>query len=174
MHNHNWDSPRNTHFDLSKLMLARGKSMYLELAPSEGQSQCPATISAFVSNFLVFSGECRAPARRLHRGTRCICLMLAFTRMLILRKECYTLAGTVPDDRSQESGVRGQGSEVPMPSDHPRFYIAKVCAWKNKKNLNKYFYKKTGWFFFKKYLSVSFFLQPAATVISTYARHMMQ
>ena len=54
MPNHNWDSPRNSHFDVPKLMLAREKSMYLESAPCEGQSQCRATIPAFVSNFLVF------------------------------------------------------------------------------------------------------------------------
>ena len=54
MRNHNRDSPRNLHFDVQKLVLAREKSMYLELAPGEGQSQCRATIPAFVSNFLVF------------------------------------------------------------------------------------------------------------------------
>ena len=43
----NRDSPRNSHFDVPKLVLARGKCMYLELVLSEGQSQCPATISAF-------------------------------------------------------------------------------------------------------------------------------
>ncbi len=53
MLNLNWDSPRNSHFDVPKLVLAKGKCLYLELAPSEGQSQCPATIPAFVSNFLV-------------------------------------------------------------------------------------------------------------------------
>ncbi len=42
-----WDSPRQSHFDVPKLVLAREKSMYLELVLSEGQSQCPATISAF-------------------------------------------------------------------------------------------------------------------------------
>ncbi len=47
MLHHNWDSPRNSHFDVPTLVLAREKSMYLELVPSEGQSQCPATISAF-------------------------------------------------------------------------------------------------------------------------------
>ena len=51
---HNWDSPRNLHFDVPKLVLARAKSMYLELVPSEGQSQYLATIPAFISNFLVF------------------------------------------------------------------------------------------------------------------------
>ena len=48
-----WDSPRHSHFDVPKLVLAREKSMYLELVPSEGQSQCRATIPAFISNFLV-------------------------------------------------------------------------------------------------------------------------
>ena len=54
MLNLNWDSPRNLHFDLQKLVLARGKCMYLELVLSEGQSQCRATIYAFASKFLVF------------------------------------------------------------------------------------------------------------------------
>ena len=48
MRNHNWDSPRNLHFDVPKMVIAREKSMYLELAPCEGQSQCRATIPAFV------------------------------------------------------------------------------------------------------------------------------
>ena len=53
MLHHSWDSPRNSHFDLMKLVLAQDNSMFRELAHSEGQSQCPATIPAFVSNFLV-------------------------------------------------------------------------------------------------------------------------
>ncbi len=40
MLNLNWDSPRNSHFDVPILMLAREKNMYLELVLSEGQSQC--------------------------------------------------------------------------------------------------------------------------------------
>ena len=47
MRNHNWDSPRNSQFDLMKLVHAQDNSMFRELAPSEGQSQCPATIPAF-------------------------------------------------------------------------------------------------------------------------------
>ena len=54
MLNLNWDSPRNSLFDVPKLVIAREKCLYRELAPSEGQSQCRATIPAFVSNFLVF------------------------------------------------------------------------------------------------------------------------
>ena len=34
MRNHNWDSPRNSLFDVPKLVIAREKSMYLELAPT--------------------------------------------------------------------------------------------------------------------------------------------
>ncbi len=48
MLHHSWDSPRNSHLDVPKLVLAREKSMYLELVPSEGQSQCRSTIPAFI------------------------------------------------------------------------------------------------------------------------------
>ena len=65
MLNHNWDSPRNLHFDVPKLVLAREKSMYLELVPSEGQSQCRATIPAFIAKFLVF---CYSKERVSHCG----------------------------------------------------------------------------------------------------------
>ena len=47
----NWDSPRNSHFDLPKLVLAREKSLYRELVPSEGQSQCRATCHANTTHF---------------------------------------------------------------------------------------------------------------------------
>ena len=42
---------------------------------------------------------------------------------VLLRKECCTITGTVPDDRGQETGVRDQESEVPNPSDHPRICL---------------------------------------------------
>ena len=51
---HSWDSPRNSHFDVPKLVLAQGNSMFRELAPSEGQSQCQATCHANATHFLVF------------------------------------------------------------------------------------------------------------------------
>ena len=54
MLNLSWDSPRNLHFGLPKLVLAREKSMYLDLVPSEGQSQCRTTISAFIAKLLFF------------------------------------------------------------------------------------------------------------------------
>ncbi len=54
MLNHSWDSPRNSHLDVPTLVITQAQSMYLELAPSEGQSQCQATIPAFISKFLVF------------------------------------------------------------------------------------------------------------------------
>ena len=34
MLNLSWDSPRNSYFDVPKLMLAKEKSMYLELVPA--------------------------------------------------------------------------------------------------------------------------------------------
>ncbi len=54
MLNHSWDSPRNYHLDVPKLVLVQGTSMYWELTPSEGQSQCRSTIPAFISIFFVF------------------------------------------------------------------------------------------------------------------------
>ncbi len=81
---HSWDSPRNSHFDLLKLVLAQGNIMYWELAPSEGQSQCPATIPAFVSNSLVF--YCSNQRVSHEKG---LCPQSEW-----LRTECSVIAGT--------------------------------------------------------------------------------
>ncbi len=52
---HNWDSPRNTHFDLSKLMLAQGNSMYLELVPARDSpnAQRPSPLLSQIFLFFV-------------------------------------------------------------------------------------------------------------------------
>ena len=54
MLHHSWDSPRNSHFDLPKLMLAREKSMYRELIPSGDSPNAQRPVTKHCHTFSFF------------------------------------------------------------------------------------------------------------------------
>ena len=63
-----------------------------------------------------FSGECRAPARRLHRGTRCIYLIQDMPATQVARKECVTTTSKI---YLPASGYRRLPLGMPSPSSAP-------------------------------------------------------
>ncbi len=77
MLNLNWDSPRNSNLDVPKLVLAREKSMYLELVPARDSPNAQRPFPLLSQIFLFFLGNAEPQLGALHRGTRCIYLLLA-------------------------------------------------------------------------------------------------
>ncbi len=50
----NWDSPRNSNLDVPKLVIAREKSMYLELVPARDSPNAGRPFPPLPQNFLFF------------------------------------------------------------------------------------------------------------------------